>query len=229
MQIKHLKITNVGVFERAEFDFQPGMNLLVGINGAGKSTVLNVLRILYSQILPDFTAAKRRSIARYFDKNRDISIGSGFLAAEMLFDLEPEQTNQPNLFEIEPMHFHHLIYLPYEEFAVDKSRKGEVRHQTVDVEERNELKWVDEQGFSIGNKPPFQVLKKSQQQPIVVFFSPHRSVVESKRSPSGGQAAAFADALEDRALYLNEFALWWRTREELASEDTSARRLLEVL
>jgi recombinational DNA repair ATPase RecF len=229
MQIKRLTLTNVRVFERAEFDFQPGMNLLVGINGAGKSTVLDVLRIMLSQTLPDFTAAKRRSIARYFDKDTDISIGGGFLTAEMFFDLEPEQSGQQTLFEIEPTYLHHLIHIPREEFIVDESRKGEVRHQTVDLEERNELKWVDEWGIPIGDTPPFQAQKKSQQQPIVVFFSPHRSVIGSKRSPSVGQTAAFADALEDRALYLNEFALWWRTREELATEDQSAQRLLEVL
>lgn len=229
MQIKRLKITNVRVFKDAEFDFEPGMNLLVGINGAGKSTVLGVLRTMLSQILPDFTSANRRSIARYFDKDTDISIGSGFLTAEMLFIIKPEQSGLQTLFEIEPIHLHHLIHIPREEFIVDESRKGEVRHQTVDLEERSELKWVDEGGSLIQSALPFQALKKSQHQPIVVFFSPHRSVVESKRSSAGGQSAAFADALEDRAMYLNEFALWWRTREELASEDKSAQRLLEVL
>lgn len=230
MQIKTLKITNVRVFDRAEFDFYPGMNLLVGINGAGKSTVLDVLRTMLSQKLPDFTSANRRSIPRYFDKETDISTGSGFLTVEMLFELEPEQLRQrPMLFEIGPIHLHHLIHIPREEFAVDQTRKGQVRDQTVDLEARNELTRVDERGLLVNDNAPFQALKKSQQQPIAVFFSPHRSVVESKRSPTGGQAAAFAEALEDRALYLTEFALWWRTREELASEDETARRMLEVL
>jgi len=31
MQIKHLTLSNMRGFEQAEFDFQPGMNLIVGI------------------------------------------------------------------------------------------------------------------------------------------------------------------------------------------------------
>ena len=41
MQLKRLTLTQFRVFEQAEFEFHPGMNLLVGINGAGKSTVLD--------------------------------------------------------------------------------------------------------------------------------------------------------------------------------------------
>ncbi|MEI2418783.1 AAA family ATPase, partial [Arthrospira platensis SPKY2] len=47
MQINHLKITNFRGFEQAEFEFQPGMNLIVGINGVGKSSVLDALRIAF--------------------------------------------------------------------------------------------------------------------------------------------------------------------------------------
>lgn len=43
MQIRKLSLTNVRGFDHAEFEFQPGMNLLVGVNGAGKSTVLDAL------------------------------------------------------------------------------------------------------------------------------------------------------------------------------------------
>ena len=50
MKLKRLELTNFRVFEQATFDFQPGMNLLVGINGAGKSSVLDALRIILSKI-----------------------------------------------------------------------------------------------------------------------------------------------------------------------------------
>lgn len=40
MQLKRLTLSQVRAFEEAEFDFHPNLNLLVGINGAGKSTVL---------------------------------------------------------------------------------------------------------------------------------------------------------------------------------------------
>ncbi|KAB2893797.1 MAG: AAA family ATPase [Bacteroidetes bacterium] len=228
MQVKSLKITNVRVFERAEFEFQPGMNLLVGINGAGKSTVLDVLRTMFSQVLPDITSANRR-IARPFNKDTDISVGREFLTVDMSFHIETALSQQHTLFEFEPIFLHHLIHLSREEFVVEESRKGEVRHQTTDLEEHNELTWVDENGLPTGEGIPVRALKHIEEQPIVVFFSAHRSVVESKKSKTGGIAAAFADALEDRALYLNEFAQWWRAREELAKENPSLQRLLDIL
>jgi predicted ATP-dependent endonuclease of OLD family len=85
MQLKKLTLTQVRAFEQAEFDFQPGMNLLVGINGAGKSTVLDALRIILSQALPEFTAASRRWRLPF--SKRDITVGRAALTAELHFEV----------------------------------------------------------------------------------------------------------------------------------------------
>ena len=58
MKIKRLELNSFRIFEQATFDFQPGMNLIVGINGIGKSSVLDALRMLLAQALPNFTAAE---------------------------------------------------------------------------------------------------------------------------------------------------------------------------
>ena len=84
MQIKRLKLKNVRVFEDIEFDFQSGMNLLVGINGAGKSTVLDVLRIMFSKQIHNFSAA--RASREYFDENY-IRSGQDNLSIELEFTL----------------------------------------------------------------------------------------------------------------------------------------------
>lgn len=84
MQIKRLTITNVRVFERAEFDFQSGMNLLVGINGAGKSTVLDVLRIMLSKQIHNFTVGRGNRL--HFDESY-ISIGQESFETELNFHL----------------------------------------------------------------------------------------------------------------------------------------------
>ena len=60
MKLKRLTLTNFRVFEQATFDFQPGMNLLVGINGSGKSSVLDALRILLSSALSKLNAYSGR-------------------------------------------------------------------------------------------------------------------------------------------------------------------------
>ncbi|NBB07414.1 MULTISPECIES: AAA family ATPase [Pseudomonas] len=43
MHLHRLTLTNVRQFERRTFDFKPGFNLLVGENGAGKTTILRGL------------------------------------------------------------------------------------------------------------------------------------------------------------------------------------------
>ena len=76
MKLKHLILANFRIFERAIFDFQPGMNLLVGINGTGKSSVLDVLRILLSSCV----GLKDSKIAA-----DDFTFGRSILAGELYF------------------------------------------------------------------------------------------------------------------------------------------------
>ena len=81
MKLKRLTLTNFRIFEQATFDFQPGMNLLVGINGAGKSSVLDALRIVLSRALPLFTPARSRALLRKYD----VTVGRDALTAELHF------------------------------------------------------------------------------------------------------------------------------------------------
>lgn len=43
MRIDHLKVQNFRCFEQAEFNFSPRFNLLVGVNGAGKTSLLKAI------------------------------------------------------------------------------------------------------------------------------------------------------------------------------------------
>ena len=82
MEIKSLTITQFRAFEQATFEFQPGMNLLVGINGVGKSSVLDALRIAMSRVLPQFTVYQDKRINFEVD---DIMTGRDQLAVELKF------------------------------------------------------------------------------------------------------------------------------------------------
>ena len=84
MQLKRLSLTKFRVFEQATFSFRPGINLLVGINGVGKSSVLDALRVLLSQAIPKFTASKSRPDS--FDTDY-ITVGRDALTAELQFEL----------------------------------------------------------------------------------------------------------------------------------------------
>jgi len=50
MIVTQLKITNLRAIYAAEFRFRPGFNLIVGVNGVGKTSVLDALRVCLSAV-----------------------------------------------------------------------------------------------------------------------------------------------------------------------------------
>ena len=44
MRVTRLKVANLRSIAEAEFGFQPGFNLIVGVNGVGKTSVLDAPR-----------------------------------------------------------------------------------------------------------------------------------------------------------------------------------------
>ena len=80
MRVTSLKLTNLRAIETAEFRFQPRFNLIVGVNGVGKSTVLDALRICMSRILPSTTESRAKAMSFSIG---DIRSGFPFLDAEL--------------------------------------------------------------------------------------------------------------------------------------------------
>ena len=78
MKLKSLTLANFRIFEQATFDFQPGMNLLVGINGTGKSSVLDALCMLLAACV----GLKLKRIPFVAD---DLTVGRDDLTCEMRF------------------------------------------------------------------------------------------------------------------------------------------------
>jgi predicted ATP-binding protein involved in virulence len=211
MELKRLTLTHVRAFEQAEFVFRPGLNLLVGINGVGKSTVLDALRIMLSQDMLKLTVARGRPLGFSVD---DIAIGQGALDAELRF-------------EIAEVAFTHLIHQPRERYAADPERAGEVRGQAYAQPELNELRTES------GKRPP--PIRWLVHQPLAVYFSTRRSLpsmaAPRQQRSAGDRAAAFADALDHRELRIREFADWWLVQDALAAETANSlpRRHLAVL
>ena len=51
MRVTRLELANVRAIRAAEFNFSPGFNLIVGVNGVGKTTVLDALGACLSRII----------------------------------------------------------------------------------------------------------------------------------------------------------------------------------
>lgn len=75
MKIKHVVIENFRTIKMLDFDCSGKVNVFIGDNGAGKSTVLEALLVLYSWLNAKLTSPKSRG--RSIGKE-DIRIGAGY-------------------------------------------------------------------------------------------------------------------------------------------------------
>jgi predicted ATP-binding protein involved in virulence len=202
MKIERLKLANVRAFEQAEFEFGDGVNLLVGINGVGKSTVLDSLRFLLSNALKQ--RAKNREKTFNF-KIDDISVG--------LTDENPALTAQLTGF-INDSFFSHRIEKHSKKFVLNPNWRGELKNQTIKTPDVNEL--------TFDFTAPLGETK-----PIAVFFSPHRSIVSRRKG--SGEASFSKHSLEPRELQIQEFASWLLAREKTEGEAKTRNRQIAAL
>ena len=203
MKLKRLELANFRVFEQVTFDFQPGMNLLVGINGAGKSSALDALRTLLSHALQEFTAFRDKRRSFEID---DIMIGRDGLITELHFESGGFSASQ-------------LMREQREEYIPVKKQEGQVRGQTYDIGENRR--------FTVHEGHIPKDIKSAPEQPLAVYFSTRRSFpnrkAPNKRASAGGQTAAFAGGLLHRQLRIREFAEWWLVQQTLSQERANPR------
>jgi predicted ATP-binding protein involved in virulence len=205
MIVTRLKIANLRAMEAAEFRFQPGFNLIVGVNGVGKTTVLDALAVCLSAAVKQ--ANKLRTRVEAFTPD-DIRVGAEALTVECGFRCG--KTGHT-----------YLVHKPRETSAPQEKKAGMPREQVHDTPERNEF---------IGQAPAPVSEKEPGGRPLAVLFSTNRAV-PSERAPgkgvaAGGVAAAFADAFARRELRLGEFPDWMRVQESLRKEHSAAARVL---
>ncbi|KAB8142299.1 AAA family ATPase [Chloroflexia bacterium SDU3-3] len=210
MKVTSLTLNQMRGIEQAEFQFQPGMNLIVGVNGAGKSSVLDALRVTLSRMLPRLTSVKMRQES--FSAS-DITNGRGSLTVQMQIALGGQTLEQ-------------LIHLPRERYA-ETEQSGEVRDQTYGLEPRDELTLHPPDGAPLrveAKKDLAAHVKIKKATPLAIYFAARRSLYseaagsQSARS-GGGPTFAFADALRPRELRIREFTSWWRVQEEIGSPE----------
>jgi len=205
MRVTALKLANLRAIETAEFHFQAGFNLIVGVNGVGKTSMLDALRVCLSAVAKQ--ANRLRAPVASFTAE-DIRVGADALSIECGVQIGGSEHR-------------YLIHKPRESSAPQEKKAGMPREQVHDTPEK--ATFLGEAPVSVTGKGPGG-------RPLAVLFSTNRAV-PSERAPgknvaAGGIAAAFADAFANRELRLGEFAAWMRVQEALKSERASAGRAL---
>ena len=230
MKITSLKLANVRAIEVAEFQFQPGFNLIVGVNGVGKSTALDALRICMSRILPSTTESRAKTMSFAIG---DIRNDFPFLDAELSMTIGVDE-------------FRFTRRQWRETFAADDVGNIEkLRREVLDLERPREraryLLRELEESHGVSDSDAFAPSKAEFRNaaysaavaPNCVFFSTNRSVASyggpAKSKAAGGKSSAYAEALVPRPMYVAQFADWMRAQEALAKELSAAKRHLRVL
>ena len=83
MKVTDLHLTNLRSISSAEFRFKAGFNLIVGVNGVGKSSVLDALTVCLSANVKQ--ANRLRTRAGSFVSG-DIRVGASGLTVGMRFE-----------------------------------------------------------------------------------------------------------------------------------------------
>lgn len=202
MRVDWLALTHFRGIHRAEFEFHPNMNLFVGDNGAGKTSLLECLRVLLSQVMPNITPAPRYNIG--FDQG-DIMHEREKLMAEMSFSCHD-------------IDFYFLVHKQRDKYVTTRNLFGE--EKTVAAKEVAELSPINFDK-SIRNIP---------HQPIVLFFSTRRSIIsQEKAKNSSEQRNAYSRSmLIERGLRLRDFADWWRAKLAIAFETKDKKHLAQI-
>jgi predicted ATP-binding protein involved in virulence len=208
MIVTRLKLANLRAIEAAEFRFQAGVNLIVGVNGVGKTSVLDALGVCLSAVVKRVN--KLRGRVEAFDLD-DIRIGVEALTVECDVRIGSQD-------------FTYLVHKPRAASAPQEKKAGMPREQVHDTPEKAEF---------LGDAPPPLTGAEPGGRPLAVLFSTNRAV-PSERAPgkgvaAGGVDAAFADAFANRELRLGEFGVWMKVQESMRSERPVAGHVLSAV
>ena len=231
MQINYLSLSQFRGIQDASFNFKPGFNLIVGVNGAGKSSVLDALCVVLARVLPVLTPSGPHSNVAM--KSTDITVGRSALSILAKFschatDFALTLTEQANSVQSAIDQDRGLKDIrDVEELPTQRRHErpehgdprlmGTLRGQTSINPEVQEL-----------TPTPDPKLKRAPNQPLVLFLSVRRSIPNDRASASKKSSAYQAVFNIERGLEIRTLAQWWKARESLASEDQNSKSAMQL-
>lgn len=209
MRVAHLKLTNVRAIKAVEFRFWPGFNLIVGVNGVGKTTVLDALAICLSDVVQRVNKLRGRYGTSFYAD--DILIGAETLDVLCVIEDDAEDVQY--------------------DYAIGRSREGAAPHPNQTGKLRKHAR--DKSEF-IGEAPRNATGIRRENAPLAVLFSTNRAVPSeralAKGATGGGVAAAFWGALSSRReLLLGELVAWIHAQQALKPEWPAAGHILDAM
>ena len=196
-----------GFTESVTLGFDQKLTLIIGENGAGKSSVLDAIRVLLSQSLVAFRSQVPPK--KTFDE-RDVANGWPYLRAQSVLHTVPTRA----AFTCDAQKY-------LSQFASRHLPNGNPYDQVIDTKDRY---LVGEKGIG----PPHN-FPPNEKPPLFVYYSAHRSLAlergSKKGKEAGGELAAYTDALDDRPLEVGTQAWLWHAEQELEKSDKLPARV----
>jgi predicted ATP-binding protein involved in virulence len=228
MKITRLSLDYVRAFEEAEFYFGPGFNLIIGVNGAGKSTALDAIRFCGSHLLSGLQKMPFKPFGFSAD---DIHGNAPFAEAQLHLDFGDKEDTFVRLRE-------------WRDQAADETPENieRLRREILDTSRprdrlRNQLRELQETvspAEAVYFYPSKDDLKaragKERSAPLMIHYSTARSIMNEqaeRRSAAGTNQLAYVNALQSNTLSLRQFADWMRVQIELSDERPASRHLVD--
>lgn len=224
MKLESLSLAHCGGFEQLDIVFEPDVTLIAGVNGVGKSTLLNALAVLLSRALPEFTPSC--SAPLYFT---DDDIHGDRVSLEVSSRIHIDgQTISAGVQRLRAAdekgdRFMLLRQAKAASAATDFAQALSARTLTGELEAG-----IKETRIALA------ALKSAAHPPLAVYFSPKRQLPGQPRSLPEAKpfdpSIAYSRALHDREVELREFMHWFRTQEKLGAANEPRRfKVLDAL
>jgi predicted ATP-binding protein involved in virulence len=254
MKLKSLSLTNYRGFERLELELDPHINVIAGINGVGKSSILDALRVVLSRSMKRLASVTMRPV-EFTDEDvlegkKTALISCSVEHRGTLYELGVQRLDNELIEELRQK----LQTVVTEiEFAEKEYGEEDDRDKRVGISEKvsslitqrskietqlndelNRFSWkvgpsrqnFDESLERLKN-PQKQVNLPDSSRPLPVYFSVNRQLAQEPRTLSakpGGVSRAFQDALNARAVNLKAFMEWYRAQLALQQEFPDEQR-----
>ena len=192
MRVTDLKLANVRSIKATELRFQPGFNLVVGDNGAGKTTVLEALAVCVSEYV---RACARGPDVRPFKKDA-IRIGAASLDVECGFVGGGSS-------------YRFVLHKPRGQTEGRRGKKGFIGNRPAGDSHLDKMS----QPTGCADR------EESKGRPLGVLYSTARAVPRERPPRSlGARSVAYKDALLDREVGLGYFASWLSMKQSIDAE-----------
>lgn len=224
MKLKSIGLTNFRGLERLDIDFDEKMTVIAGVNGVGKSSILEAIAIAFSHSLPEFTSSREKPLSL---TNTDIQQGKSscsievesteLLAASLITWLFKESLGKGEQLAIEER----LISMKKDLSALEKGTPvyKNLKNEVVWAEKRlqgnfeKRMNWLFTDTYETDARMK-QHLRSSPGQPLVVYYSTKRFLSrlppKLANAPPFKQAAAYTKSLNQVEVSLSDFAKWQR-------------------